>query len=44
VERATLSWQHWYNYKRLLGLIGYLPPAEAEAAYYQQPGETAKAA
>lgn len=32
VEMATLNWQHWYNHKRLLGPIGYLPPAEAEAA------------
>lgn len=44
VELATLNWQHWYNHKRLLGPIGYLPPAEAEAAYYQQSSEMAKAA
>ena len=44
VEMATLNWQHWYNHKRLLGPIGYVPPAEAEAAYYQQPTERAKAA
>lgn len=44
VEMATLNWQHWYNHKRLLEPIGYRPPAEAEAAYYQQPSEMAKAA
>ena len=44
VEMATLNWQHWYNHKRLLGPIGFLPPGEAEAAYYQQSSEMAKAA
>ncbi len=44
VEMATLNWQHWYNHKRLLGPIGYVPPAEAEAAYYQQPSELAEVA
>jgi Transposase and inactivated derivatives len=40
VELATLDWVHWYNHKRLLGPIGHIPPAEAEAAYYrQQPGQ-----
>jgi hypothetical protein len=23
---------HWYNHQRLLSSIGYIPPAEAEAA------------
>ena len=36
VELATLDWVHWYNHKRLLGPIGHVPPAEAEAAYYRQ--------
>ncbi|WP_417579281.1 IS3 family transposase [Nitrincola sp.] len=35
VEMATLKWVHWYNHQRLLGSIGYIPPAEAEANYYQ---------
>ena len=34
VEYATLEWVDWYNTKRLLEPIGYIPPAEAEAAYY----------
>lgn len=36
VEIATLKWVHWYNHQRLLGSIGYIPPAEAEANIYQQ--------
>lgn len=27
-----LDWVDWYNHKRLLGSIGHIPPAEAEAA------------
>ena len=44
VELATLDWVHWYNHQRLLGPIGYIPPAEAEAAYYRQQAGQAKAA
>jgi|TARA_B100000949_G_scaffold57852_1_gene51021 putative transposase len=36
VEYATLEWVHWFNNRRLLGPIGYVPPAEFEASYYQQ--------
>jgi len=36
VELATLEWVSWFNHRRLLSSIGYVPPAEAEAAYYQQ--------
>lgn len=36
VELATLDWVNWFNHKRLLGPIGYKPPAEAEADYYRQ--------
>ena len=36
VELATLEWMCWYNHHRLLGSIGYIPPAEAEANYYRQ--------
>jgi transposase InsO family protein len=35
VELATLEWVSWFNRRRLLSSIGYVPPAEAEAAYYQ---------
>lgn len=34
VELATLEWGDWYNNCRLLERIGYIPPAEAELAYY----------
>jgi transposase InsO family protein len=35
VEFATLEWVDWYNNRRLLSSIGNVPPAEAEAAYYE---------
>ncbi len=34
VEWETLKWVDWYNNRRLLGPIGYIPPAEAEEAVY----------
>ena len=34
VEWETLGWVDWYNNRRLLGSIGNIPPAEAEAAYH----------
>ncbi len=36
VELATLEWVDWFNHRRLLEPIGNMPPAEAEAIYYQQ--------
>ena len=36
VEYATLEWVDWFNNRRLLGPIGHVPPAEAEAAYYRE--------
>jgi putative transposase len=36
VEFATLDWVDWFNNRRLLESIGYLPPAEYEARYYEQ--------
>ena len=36
VEFATLTWVDWFNTRRLLEPIGYMPPAEYEARYYQQ--------
>lgn len=35
VEFATLRWVDWFNHRRLLGPIGFVPPAEFEASYYQ---------
>lgn len=36
VELATLNWVAWFNTRRLLEPIGYIPPAEAEANYYRK--------
>ena len=44
VEYATLEWVDWFNNRRLLEPIGYVPPAEYEAEYYrarQSPAEGA---
>lgn len=41
VELATLEWVSWFNSHRLLEPIGYVPPAEAEANYYQKLSEQA---
>jgi putative transposase len=39
VEFATLAWVDWFNTRRLLEPIGYVPPAEYEASYYHQLAE-----
>jgi len=36
VEFATLAWVDWFNHRRLLGPIGFVPPAEYEARYHEQ--------
>lgn len=41
LELATLRWVNWFNHRRLLGPIGFIPPAEAEANYHQQTREHA---
>ena len=43
VEYATLEWVDWFNHRRLLAPIGYVPPAEFEADYHQRedPSRTA---
>lgn len=35
VEWETMTWVHWYNEKRLLSSIGYIPPAEAERRFHE---------
>ena len=35
LELAPLQWVHWFNHERLLGPIGHIPPAEAEANYWR---------
>ncbi len=44
VEFATLEWVDWFNHRRLLSPIGYVPPAEYEAAFYQQEETPARVA
>ena len=36
VEIAVLRWVHWFNHKRLLEPLGYMPPMEFEKEYYRQ--------
>jgi len=36
VEFATLEWVAWYNGRRLLEPLGYVPPAEFEQAYHDR--------
>jgi putative transposase len=43
VEFATLTWVDWFNTRRLLEPIGYMPPAEFEAQYYAQQRDTPRA-
>ena len=35
VEYATLEWVDWFNNRRLLEPIGYVPPIELESGYYE---------
>lgn len=37
MELATARWVEWWNYRRLLGPVRDIPPAEFEAAYREQP-------
>ena len=43
VEFATLNWVDWFNTRRLLEPIGYVPPAEYEARYYQHRADPRRA-
>ena len=43
VEFATLEWVDWFNNRRLLDTIGYVPPAEFETAYHHNREESADA-
>jgi transposase InsO family protein len=44
VEYATLSWVDWFNNRRLLEPIGYVPPAEFEREYHRTQSSTAEVA
>ena len=41
VELATLTWVDWFNNRRLLEPLGYVPPAEFESAYYAKQSDPA---
>jgi transposase InsO family protein len=41
VELAVLEWVDWFNKRRLLEPIGYVPPLEFEAAYYAKRSDPA---
>jgi putative transposase len=34
-EYATLEWVDWFNHRRLLEPIGYIPPAELEEVFHR---------
>ena len=36
VELAVLEWVWWFNHRRLLEPLGYLPPAEYEEAFHRR--------
>ena len=36
VECETLKWVDWFNNRRLLAPIGYIPPSETKHRYYAQ--------
>jgi putative transposase len=40
VELATLEWVQWWNQRRLHGALDHIPPAEHEALYYRQHGQS----
>ena len=44
VEFATLEWVAWYNTRRLLEPLGYVPPDEFERAYYNRQTASAELA
>jgi transposase InsO family protein len=44
VEFATLEWVDWFNKRRLLAPIGYIPLARAEERYYASLDQPAMAA
>jgi putative transposase len=44
VEYTTLESVDWFNNRRLLEPIGYIPPAEFEQTYYDEAEASAKVA
>ena len=39
VRFATLEWVEWFNHRRLLEPLDYLPPVQFEEEYYRQAAE-----
>jgi len=39
VEFATREWVEWFNQRRRLEPLGYLPPIQFEEEYYRQAAE-----
>ena len=39
IRYTTLGWVDWFNHRRLLGPIGWVPPVEFEEAYWQNQAE-----
>ena len=44
IEFATLEWVDWFNNRRLLEPIGFIPPAEAEERYFARQNDKPMAA
>jgi transposase InsO family protein len=44
VELATLDWVDWFNNRRLLEPLGWVPPAEYEMAFHRGQATAEKAA
>jgi transposase InsO family protein len=44
LELTTLEWIDWFNNRRLLEPLGYIPPAEAEAKFFELDDQAAMAA
>jgi hypothetical protein len=44
VDFATLEWVDWFNHRRLMRSIGYVPPAETEVHHYAMRDHPAMAA
>jgi len=44
VEFATLTWVHWFNNRRLLEPLGWVPPREYERAFHEAQAAQGRAA
>ena len=44
VELATFEWVDWFNNRRLMGPLGFVPPVEYEAAFQASQPALLKAA